>query len=49
MNTLGHDQVVTYEEFTRILAERFDQRYPDIYFHDLEHIRQVGTPESYIS
>ena len=48
MNTLGHDQVVTYEEFTKILAERFDWRDIDITFHDLKHIRQVGTPESYI-
>ena len=49
MNTLGHDQVVTYEEFTQILAERFDRKDHDISFHELAHIRQVGTPKSYIS
>ena len=32
MNTLFHGQVVTYEEFSRKLIERFDQRDPDIYF-----------------
>ena len=41
MKTLGHRQVVTYEEFTRRLVERFDRRVPDIYFHELAHIRQV--------
>ena len=48
MKSLGHDQVVTYEEFTRRLAEMFDQRYPDISFHELSHIKQLGTPQSYI-
>ena len=47
MNTLVHDQVVTYEECTLILAKRFDGRDTDISFHELAHIRQVGTPESY--
>ena len=49
MKTLGHDQVVTYEEFTRKLTEIFDWRDHDIYFRDLAHIRQVGTLEAYIS
>ena len=49
MKTLGHEQVVTYEEFIRKLTERFDRRDPDISFQDLAHIRQVGTPEAYIS
>ena len=49
MKTLGHDQVVTYEEFTRKLTYMFYQRDPDISFQDLAHIRQVGTPEAYIS
>ena len=48
MKTLGHDKVVTYEEFTRKLIERFDQRDPDISFRDLANIRQVGTLEAYI-
>ena len=48
MKTLGHDQVVTYEEFTKKLTERFDQRDHDISFRDLAHIRQVGTLEAYI-
>ena len=49
MKTLGHDQVVTYEEFTKKLTKRFDRRDPDISFRDLAHIRQVGTLEAYIS
>ena len=49
MKNLGHHQVVTYEEFTRKLTERFDWRDLDISFRDLAHIRQVGTPEAYIS
>ena len=44
MKTLGHDQVVTYEEFTKKLTKRFDLRNLDISFQDLAHIRQVGTP-----
>ena len=32
MNTLVLNQVVTYEEFTQILAERFDRRDTDIFF-----------------
>ena len=44
MKTLGHDQVLTYEEFTRKLTERFDRRDLDISFWFLAHIRQVGTP-----
>ena len=46
IKTLGHDQVVTYEEFTRKLTEIFDRRDPDISFRDLAHIRQVGTLEA---
>ena len=49
MKTLVHDQVVTYEEFTRKLTEIFDQRNPDISFRDLAHIRQVGNLEACIS
>ena len=49
MKTLGHDQVVTYEELTRKLTKIFDRRNPDISFRDLAHIRQVGTPKAYIS
>ena len=48
MKTLGHDQVVTYEEITRKLTERFDQRYHDISFRYLVEIIQVGTLEAYI-
>ena len=39
IKTLGHDQVVTYKEFTRKLTEIFDRRNPDISFWDLAHIR----------
>ena len=49
MQTLVHDQVVTYEEFTWRLTKSFDWRDHKISFQDLEHIRQVGTPEAYIS
>ena len=49
MKTLGHEQVVTYMEFTKKLTERFDRRDPDISFRDLAHNRQIGTPEAYIS
>ena len=49
MKTLGHDQVVNYEEFTQRLAKRFDQRDPDISFCELSHIKKVGIHESYIS
>ena len=48
MKKLGHDQVVTYQDFTRKLTEIFDRRDLDIFFRVLAHIRQVGTPEAYI-
>ena len=49
MKNLGHDQVVTYEEFTWRWEERFDRRDLDISFHELDHIRQVEITEVYIS
>ena len=49
MKTLDHDQVVTYEEFTRKLSKRFDRRDHDISFRYLSHNREVGTPKEYIS
>ena len=49
MNTLGHDQVTTYEEFTRTLIDRFERRYPGISFREIVHVKQIRTPEAYIS
>ena len=38
MNTLGHDQVATYEEFIRRLEEMFDQRDLEISFREFAHV-----------
>ena len=49
MKTLGHDQVTTYEEFTRRLAERFERKDPEITFREHAHVKQTETLEAYIS
>ena len=49
LKILGHDMVTTYEEFTRILVNRFDIRDPNMSFKDLSQLKQSGTPNAYIA
>ena len=49
LKTLGHNQVTTYEEFTRRLIEIFERRDPGISFKELAYVKQIGTPEAYVS
>ena len=37
--TLVHDQVTTYEEFTRRLVEKFDREDLEIKFRELVHVK----------
>ena len=35
LQTLGHDQISSYEEFAKALLERFDKKYPKLPFKEL--------------
>jgi hypothetical protein len=48
MNTLGHNQITSYPEFTQRLIDRFDQGDPELHFRELTQLRQTGSPEGYI-
>ena len=47
--TLGHINVTTYAEFTRILVERFDRKDPEAPFISLAKLKQSGDAKIYIS
>ena len=49
MSTLGHINLTTYVEFTRILVERFDRKNPEAPFISLAKLKQSGDAEAYIS
>ena len=49
MRTLGHANIVSYEEFIRILIDRFDIKEPEIPFRELAQLKKTGTWEAYIS
>jgi hypothetical protein len=48
LTTLGHNQIVTYTEFTQRLIDRFDQGDPELHFQELTKLRQTGATEVYI-
>jgi hypothetical protein len=48
MNTLGHNQITSYPDFTQRLIDRFDQGDLELHFKELTQLRQTGSPESYI-
>jgi hypothetical protein len=48
LTTLGHNQIVTYTEFTQRLIDRFDQGDPELHFRELTQLRQTGAAEVYI-
>ena len=49
LSTLGHINVTTYAEFTRILVERFDRKDHEAPFISLAKMKQSGHAESFIS
>jgi hypothetical protein len=48
LTTLGHNQIVSYPEFTQRLMDRFDQGDPELHFRELTQLKQTGTTEMYI-
>jgi hypothetical protein len=48
LTTLGHNQIVSYPEFTQRLIDRFDQGDPELHFRELTQLKQTGTAEVYI-
>jgi hypothetical protein len=48
MNTLGHNYITSYPEFTQRLIDRFDQGDPELHFRELTQLRQTGSPEAFI-
>ena len=47
--TLGHSIVMTYTEYTGRLMEMFDQRDSKQHFIKLTRLKQIGSPETYIT
>ena len=48
LSTMGHNNVSTYAEFTRILVEIFDRKDPEAPFISLAKLKQTGDAEAYI-
>jgi hypothetical protein len=48
MNTLGHNHIIYYTEFTQRLIDRFDQGDPELHFRELTQLRKTGSPKIYI-
>jgi hypothetical protein len=48
LTTLGHNQIVSYIEFTQRFIDRFDQGDPELHFRELTQLRQTGTAEAFI-
>ena len=46
--TLGHDQISSYEYFSKALVERFNRKYRELPFKELAQLTQTGFPESYM-
>ena len=44
-----HDQVPTYEDLTRMMVNRFVQKYLEISFRELVHVKKTRTPKAYFS
>jgi hypothetical protein len=47
--TLGHANITSYLDFTQKLMERFDRKDLEIHFRELAQLKQVGTPDAYIT
>jgi hypothetical protein len=47
--TLGHATITSYLDFTQRLMERFDRKYLELHFRELAQLKQVGTPDAYIT
>ena len=49
LTTLGHAQIVSYEDFTKRVVEQFDQRDLQASFRELTQLCQTGKLEQYLS
>jgi len=47
--TMGNDNITSYMEFTQNLMERFERKDLEIHFRELAQLKQVGTPDEYIT
>lgn len=45
----GYSLITIFDEFTRILANRFDQKKEDDYFHDMKALRKLGSMDEFIT
>jgi len=48
LTTLGHNQIVSYIEFTQRLIDRFDQEDHELNFWELTQLKKTGTVKAYI-
>lgn len=46
--TLGHNNIISYAEFTQRLIEHFDWKDPEIRFRELAQLKHTGSPEAYV-
>jgi hypothetical protein len=49
LTTLGHNQIVSYTEFTQRLIDRFDLGDSELHFREPTQLKQTGTTEAYIN
>jgi len=47
--TLGHASITSYLDFTQRMIGWFDKKDPELHFRELTKLKQVGTPDAYIS
>jgi hypothetical protein len=47
--TLGHANVTSYVEFTQRVIEKFERKDIEIHFRELAQLREIGTPEAFIT
>ena len=48
ITTLGHDNIASYEYFSKELVERFDRKYPKLPFKELAQLKQIEIPKAYM-
>ena len=47
--TLGHARITFYLDFTQMLMERFGKKDTKLNFKEMAQLKQVGTPDAYIT
>ena len=46
--TSGDDTTTSYSDFTERLMGKFDKRYPDIHFRELEQLKQTSKADAFV-